>query len=99
MQAYSYKFRNQDHLNEAQDTMLLALLAAEGLFGRCRVRMDAAWAADETINVIVIDAQTLVGTAVSLIFTAFLNADIGADAFDVRRVEILAAFVAGEVCR
>ena len=87
-QAYSYKFKDTVDLEEAQDTLRLATLAAEGLFGRTRVHMDAAWATDETINVLIVDAGTLVGMTVSLIFTAFITTEFGADAFDVRRVEL-----------
>ena len=96
-QAYRYRFRNQATLQEAEETLLLAMLAAEGLFGRCRLRMDVAWAVDESINTLVIDADTLVGMTINLIFTAFITAEFGADAFDVRRVEAVATSVVAEV--
>lgn len=86
-QAYRYRFGGKVNLQDAKDTLVLALLATEGLFGRSRVRMDASWHWDEPINVIVIDAGTLVGLTVSLIFTAFITAEFGSDAFDIRRVE------------
>lgn len=86
---YRFRFARDVDLREAKDTLLLALLAAEGLFGRSRVQMDAAWAADESINTLLIDAGTLVGLTVSLILTAFITAEFGADAFDVERVETL----------
>jgi len=89
---YRYRFFRDIDLREARGTLLLALLAAEGLFGRTRVRMDAAWAEDDGINVIVIDAGTLVGITVCLIFTAFLTAEFGADGFDVRQVPLQASF-------
>ena len=88
---YRYRFAKDIDLRDARDTLLLALLAAEGLFGRGRVRMDSAWAGDESINVIVIDAGTLVGMTISLIFTAFITAEFGTDAFDVRQVETFLA--------
>lgn len=86
--AYRYKFSERIDLDDAQETLHLALLAAEGLFGRTRVHMDAAWATDETINVLIVDAGTLVGMTVNLIFTAFITAEFRADIFDVRRVEL-----------
>lgn len=88
-QAYRYRFREEADRREAEDTLRLALLAAEGLFGVCRVRMDASWATDESIHTIVIDAGTLVGMTACLIFTAFLTAEFGADAFHVLRVETI----------
>lgn len=86
---YRYCFAGNINLNEAKGTLLLAVLAAEGLFGRTRVRMDLAWGSDEIIKVIFIDAGTLVGMTISLIFTAFITTEFGTDAFDVRQVEIL----------
>jgi hypothetical protein len=96
-QAYRYRFSENVDLRDAQDTLLLALLAAEGLFGRARVRMDATWAVDPSINTIAVDASTIVGLTVSLIFTAFITAEFGRDAFDVRRVELVVAFMDQEI--
>ena len=86
-QAYRYRFAERVGLRDAGDTLLLAVLAVEGLFGAARVRMDFAFATDEAIRVIVVDASTDVGQAVSSIFTAFLSREFGPDAFCVKRVE------------
>jgi hypothetical protein len=86
-QAYRYRFAERVGLRDAGDTLLLAVLAVEGLFGAARVRMDFAFATDEAIRVIVVDASTDVGQAVSGIFTAFLSREFGPDAFCIRRVE------------
>ncbi|MGC9455244.1 MAG: hypothetical protein ACP5HU_10320 [Phycisphaerae bacterium] len=95
---YRYRFsRDIDH-GEARDTLVLALLAAEGLFGHTRVRMDAAWAEDETLQVLVVDAATLVGMTVCLIFTAFLTAEFGAEGFDVRQVSLQTSFTTQAQC-
>jgi hypothetical protein len=88
---YRYRFAGNTNLTAAKSTLSLAVLAAEGLFGRTRVRMDLAWGSDEIINVIFIDAGTLVGLTINLIFTAFITAEFGPDAFDVRQIEILHA--------
>jgi len=50
-QAYRYRFKDEADRREAEDTLMLALLAAEGLFGRCRLVMDADFAIDEFIDV------------------------------------------------
>jgi hypothetical protein len=86
-QAYRYRFAERVGLRDAGDTLLLAVLAVEGLFGAARVRMDFAFATDEAIRVIVVDASTDVGQAVSGIFTAFLSREFGPDAFCIKRVE------------
>ena len=89
-QAYRYRFADRVDLREAGDTLLLAVLAADGLFGAARVRMDAAFATDESINVIIVDASTDVGQAVSGVFTAFLTREFGCRAFSVIRVDGIA---------
>ena len=40
--AYRYKFRDEANLLEAESTLHVAILAAEGLFGEARVRRAAA---------------------------------------------------------
>jgi hypothetical protein len=84
---YRYRFRRDVALREAEDTLLLAILAAEGLFGEAQVRMDAGYAVDASIQTIIVDASTDVGQAVSAIFTAFILREFGRHAVDVRRVE------------
>ena len=86
-QAYRYRFAARVDLRDAGDTLLLAVLAAEGLYGTARVRMDLAVATDEALRVIVVDASTDVGQAVNGIFAAFLSREFGPDAFSVERVE------------
>lgn len=86
-EAYRYKFRQDVDLHEAESTLLLSILAAEGLFGAARVRMDAGYAVDGSIRAIVVDASTDVGQAVCSILTAFLQREFGGSAFGVRAVE------------
>ncbi len=92
-QAYRYKFAEGIDLRDAADTLLLAALAAEGLFGAARVRMDLALATDPSIHVIIVDASTDVGQVVASIFTAFLSREFGPTAFCVKRVEGVAGGV------
>jgi hypothetical protein len=84
---YRYQFRGDIALGEAEQTLLLAILAAEGLFGEAQVRMDAGYAIDSSIHTIIVDASTDVGQAVSAIFTAFVLREFGRHAVHVRRVE------------
>lgn len=86
-EGYRYKFGMGVSLCDAEDTLLLALLAAEGIYGECRVRMDAAYAVDEALGAIVVDAATEVGQDVCGMFTAFLTRQFGPRAFRVRRIE------------
>ena len=84
---YRYQFRRDIALREAEDTLLLAILAAEGLFGEAQVRMDAGYDVDPSIHTIIVDASTEVGQAVSAIFTAFVLREFGRLAVHVRRVD------------
>lgn len=88
-EAYRYRLAEGVDLREAEGTLLLALIAAEGLYGEARVRMDAAYVIDESIRVIVVDASTDVGQAVSAIFAAILIREFGPMAFHVRRVALI----------
>jgi hypothetical protein len=88
-QAYRYRFAQRIDLRDVGDTLLLAVLAADGLFGETRVRMDAAFATDPSINVLIVDASTVVGQAINGIFASFLMREFGPDAFDVKRVAVL----------
>ena len=85
-EGYRYQFAKGVGLRDAEDTLLLALLAAEGIYGPSRVRMDAAYAIDAPLRVIVVDGATQVGQDVSGVFTSFLTKEFGPDAFGVRRL-------------
>ena len=80
---YRYKFAEGVRLRDAEDTLLLA---AEGIYGQSRVRMDAAYVVDALPRAIVVDGATQVGRDVSGVFTSFLMKEFGPDAFRVRRL-------------
>jgi hypothetical protein len=84
--AYRFKFAECVDLRDARDTLLLAALATEGLYGEARVRMDAAYAVDAPLQVIVVDEATQVDQDVSGVFTSLLTKEFGPDAFSVRRL-------------
>ncbi len=83
-EGYRFRFGDDVALRQAEDTLLLSLLAAAGIYGETRVRMDAAYAVDQTLNVLVVDASTDVGQDVAGIFTAFITREFGPTAFSVR---------------
>ena len=85
-EVYRYRFRPDVDLESAEETLLLAILAAEGLFGEARVRMDAGYVVDPGLRALVVDASTLVGQAVNGIFTSLALREFGRDAFHVRRI-------------
>ena len=86
-EGYRYRFAERVSLRDAEDTLLLALLAAEGIYGQARVRMDAAYAVDRALRAVVVDCSTDVGQDVAGIYTSFLTKEFGARAFDVRPLD------------
>jgi hypothetical protein len=84
VEGYRYKFLSGLALQEAERTLLLATLAAEGLHGESRVRMDATYAVDEELFTIAVDTSTAVGEDIASIFTAFIAKELGQNKFFVR---------------
>ena len=83
-EGYRFRFRDDVDLRQAEATLLLSLVAAGGIYGETRVRMDAAYAVDSALHVIAVDASTDVGQDVAGIFTAFITREFGPTAFSVR---------------
>lgn len=83
---FRFSFARGVELAEAEATLHLAILAAEGLFGEARVWIEVSYHADAPRSVILVDGHTPAGDAVVRIFTSFLMREFGADGFAVRRV-------------
>lgn len=83
---YRFTFDKSVPLLDAEMSLHLAILAAEGLFGEARVRMEAGYHVDQSHRLITVDGTGCVGACIVRIFTAFLIREFGPDAFEVRRV-------------
>jgi hypothetical protein len=83
---YRYTFDEKTSLTEVRDSLMLAVLSAEGIHGRAKVRLDAAFYLDEKKRACVVDAATPVGQTVAQIFTGLLTREFGEDAFTVVRL-------------
>ena len=70
--------------NEIEDTLFLAVIAAEGLHGQARVRLDATYSFDPDRRTCVIDAGTDVGRDICRIFGGLAIREFGESAFAVR---------------
>jgi len=81
-----FVFADRVCISDAEATLHLAILAAEGLFGASRVRMDVAYFVDRTRGVIHLDTGSIPGDAVSRIFTVFAAREFGDASFTVGRV-------------
>ncbi len=83
---YRYRFTEEIPLRDTEESLLLAVLAVESLYGRSPVRMDAAFCLDREQRSCVVDAGSDVGRAIARIFTGFLSRQFGEEAFRVERV-------------
>lgn len=85
-----YSFEAAVPADEIETTLLLAVLAAEGLHGQSRVRLDASYSFDAEKHACVIDAGSDVGQDICRMFTGFAIREFGESAFSVCRVDSLA---------
>ena len=83
---YRYNFDSKVPIRDVEESLLLAVIAAESLHGRSLVRLDASFRFDTQKRSCVVDAATDVGLAIARIFTGFLIREFGEEAFKVERV-------------
>jgi len=84
---YRFEFDRKVPLEDAEMSLHLAMIVAEGLFGRARVRLDVRYDVDERRRLIVVDGATEIGAVVTRMFTGLLLREFGEDAFRTRRAE------------
>ena len=84
---HRYEFEASAPADEIESTLLLAVMAVEGLHGKSRVRLDAKYCFDAEKHACVIDADTVVGQDISRIFTGFAIREFGEAAFSVCHAE------------
>jgi hypothetical protein len=82
---HRYAFKPSVSAEEIENTLLLAVLAAEGLHGQARVRLDASYCFDDKNHACVIDASSDVGRDICRMFTGFAIREFGEAAFSVCR--------------
>jgi len=86
-EVHRYSFKASVPANEIENTLLLAVLAAEGLHGQSRVRLDATYCFDAEKHACVIDAGSDVGRDICRMFTGFAIREFGESAFNVCRAD------------
>jgi hypothetical protein len=83
---YRYVFAEAIPTEEAEGTLVLAVLAAESLHGEAQVRLDGAHHFDPVRRACVLDAGTPVGRDLNRLFVGFLRREFGEESFTVERV-------------
>ena len=88
IRSYSYRFSDDISIPAVEETLLLAVIAAEGLHGRAKINLDASFRLIEGDRTCVIDAGNEVGQDIARIFTGLLTSELGESAFTIERQSI-----------
>jgi hypothetical protein len=81
---FRFEFAADVDVAEAQGTLGLSLLAAEGLHGDAKVRTDVAYSVDAVRSEIHVSGRGVTLDHVVQIFTSLLTHEFGREAFRVR---------------
>jgi hypothetical protein len=82
---HRFQFTPEVDLQEAEATLRLSLLAAEGLYGEARIRTDVSYSIEPLRSAIRVEGGAPVSEAVAQIYTSLLSHEFGRRAFTVRR--------------
>lgn len=82
---FRFQFTADVDLAEAENTLRLSLLAAEGLHGEAKVRTEVTYAVDPIRAEIRVSGGTAPAEATAQIYTSLLSREFGREAFTVRR--------------
>ena len=85
-EVYRYRFAKDTPLDEVEESLLLAIVAAECLHGESRVRLEVSYSFSRRKRACVVDASTPAGRDVNSIFAGFLTRQFGDEALEVERV-------------
>jgi hypothetical protein len=88
---HRFQFNPDVDLSEAEATLRLSLLAAEGLHGEARVRTEVSYTLEPLRSEIRVVGGEPVGDTVVQIYTSLLSHEFGRGAFTVRRESAPAA--------
>lgn len=81
-----FRFDETVSLTDAEMSLHLAMFAVEGLLGRARVRLDAAYELVDQDHCIDIESGTEVGAMIVRVFTGLLLREFGEDSFRIERM-------------
>ena len=83
---YRYEFGEDLPMEDAQASLLLAIIGTESLHGETTVQLTLCHAMNVEGRSCVINAETAVGSDLNRLFTGFLRREFGPRAFRVRRI-------------
>ncbi|MCG3204358.1 MAG: hypothetical protein KCHDKBKB_01073 [Elusimicrobia bacterium] len=91
---YRFEFRPEISPKEIEENLYWAVLNAESIFGKAKVRLDASFYFDKAEKVCIIDKTTEVGQHIAQIFTSCVARAFGDTAFKVVRLRKKKQFTA-----
>ncbi len=83
---YQYKFRDDVHLNDVENTLVLATAAVESLHGPARMSMDLRYWTEPNQGAVIVDGGTRAGQDLAAIFTGLLRHVLPKRRFSVQRI-------------
>lgn len=84
---YNYSFSKHIPLDDLEDSLMIAALAAEALHGRAAMKLDAYFCLDKKARTCVVDAETQIGCDIAKILSTFVTKGYGESSFKVERAE------------
>jgi hypothetical protein len=84
-QRVRFAFEQQGGRDAIESDIALALFTAECVYGRPRVRMEAAYLVDDDGAHCVVDVRGEAGEAAARVFTGLTAARVGEESFSVKR--------------
>lgn len=84
---YHYQIKEGVPLDAVKDSLLLSVMAAESLYGRSRINLEARFRLEKASRVCMIEAGTKIGETIARVFTGLLIREFGEQAFKVERRE------------
>ncbi len=83
---YQFEFKKSADMAKVENALLMAVVAAEGIYGRSRVHLEADFTTNSPVRTCLINADNQVGVDIGKVFSEFLNLEVGEYAYRIRRV-------------
>ena len=83
---YRYKLGEDISMEDVQESLMLAVLAMECLYGSARARLELSHSLDPIGRVCSINASSEIGRELNCLFVGFLQREFGQDSFTVQQL-------------
>jgi len=80
---YNFRIGEAATMPSVEETLLMSVIAIEGIHGRARVRMDARFNVDHDRRICTVNSDNRVGEDLARVLSEFLLLEFGDEAFQV----------------